>query len=133
MEISDREFENMVKEGLDLLPERFSRRLKNVAVVVSTEPSFEQKKELGLRPHTSLFGLYEGVPQTERGSFYSALPDKITIFKRPILDFAVDRKKVEKLVHETVWHEVAHHFGLNEQEVRERERKRRSRNVDPSL
>lgn len=124
-EISDREFENMVKEGLDLLPERFLRKLKNVAVVVSFEPSFQQKKELKLRPHSSLFGLYEGVPQTERGSFYSALPDKITIFKKPILGFAANREEAEKLIHETVWHEVAHHFGLNEQEVRERERKRR--------
>lgn len=124
MKISDKEFENMVKEGLDLLPERFLKKLKNVAVVVSFEPSLQQKKELGLRSNSSLFGLYEGVPQTERGSFYSALPDKITIFKKPILDFAADRQEAERLIHETVWHEVAHHFGLNEQEVRAREKER---------
>lgn len=124
MKISDKEFENMVKEGLDLLPERFLKKLKNVAVVVSFEPSLQQKKELGLRSNSSLFGLYEGVPQTERGLFYSALPDKITIFKKPILDFAADRQEAERLIHETVWHEVAHHFGLNEQEVRAREKER---------
>ncbi|MEK7195246.1 MAG: metallopeptidase family protein, partial [Patescibacteria group bacterium] len=120
------EFEKIVAEGISAIPEKFLRRLSNVAVVVSDEPTPEQKKKLDIHPNWTLFGLYEGVPQVARGANYSAVsPDKITIFQKPIEDRAVDEEDVKKIVRDTVWHEIAHHFGMDESRVRRAEVKRR--------
>ncbi len=113
-------------EGLESVPEKFRRLISNVAIVVEDEPTPEQRRKLRLRPDHTLFGLYEGVPQTVRGGhYYWVLPDKITIFRKPILDYARSAEEVKLLVRDTVWHEIAHHFGMDEREVRRRERKRR--------
>jgi predicted Zn-dependent protease with MMP-like domain len=80
-----------------------------------------------LKPGWTLFGLYEGVPQTKRGNPYALiLPDKITIFRLPIEhSTAADPAAIKEIVKNTVWHEVAHHFGMDEQQVRTAERKKR--------
>lgn len=120
------EFEKIVKEGIRAIPEKFLRKLENVAIVVEEEPTPAQKKKLNLRQSWTLFGLYEGVPQLERGVNYSAvLPDKITIFQKPIEAAAGDKKDIKEMVKNTVWHEIAHHFGMNEARVRQAEVKRR--------
>jgi predicted Zn-dependent protease with MMP-like domain len=83
-----------------------------------------QRMKIRLRPHALLFGLYEGIPKTRRGNNYSlVLPDKITIFKRPLEAVARDEAHLVELVKNTVWHEVAHHFGLSDEEIHRRERK----------
>ena len=74
-----------------------------------------------------LFGLYEGVPQTKRWGYGQILPDKITIFKVPIEKFARSEEKIKNIVKETVWHEIAHHFGLDEKRVRQAEFRRDKR------
>ena len=120
------EFEKIVKEGIRAIPEKFLRKLENVAIVVEDEPTLAQKKKLNLHPSWTLFGLYEGVPQLERGANYSAvLPDKITIFQNPIEALAGDEKDIKEMVKNTVWHEIAHHFGMDEARVRQAEAKRR--------
>jgi len=120
------EFEKIVNDGIKAIPEKFLQKLKNVAIVVEDEPTLAQKKKLNIRPNWTLFGLYEGVPQLERGANYSAvLPDKITIFQNPIEEEARDEKDVEEVVKNTVWHEIAHHFGMDEARVRQVETRKK--------
>lgn len=117
---SNSDFERYVVEALDSMPPHILKRLSNLAIIINERPSKRQMKELSLRKKDFLFGLYEGVPQTERGSSYQSLPDKITIFKEPIEMFVKDETDLEKMIKETVWHEIAHHFGMSEEEIRER-------------
>lgn len=130
------EFEQLVAEGYDLLPEWVKKKIKNVALLVDDEPSAEVRAREGLGPHETLLGYYHGVPLSERGDLYgvggAVLPDTITIFQKPILDAAAEepvpediyKEHVRKIVADTVWHEFAHHFGMNEYEVRMRENER---------
>lgn len=126
-ELNEDEFEKMVNAGIGAIPKHFLQKLDNVAVVIEDQPTPEQKEKLHLRSGWTLFGLYEGVPQTRRGVNYgSVLPDKITIFKKPIIQAARDKEHIKEIVKDTVWHEIAHHFGMNEEEVRRSESKRKS-------
>lgn len=117
-EISDAEFEKIVGEAMDAIPEKYYKHIKNVAFVVEDQPTMEQRHKLSLRGNQSLYGLYEGVPMTKRGAGYNlVLPDKITIFKLPIQYSANSLKELIELVKETVWHEVAHYFGLDHDQI----------------
>ncbi len=119
------EFETLVADGLAAIPEKFRKLLNNVAVVVEGEPSEGQRRKMRLRSDMTLFGLYEGVPQSRRGSNYSwVLPDKITIFMNPILSHSRSLDDAKRIVRDTVWHEIAHHFGMDEVRVRKAEQKR---------
>ena len=114
------DFEELVAGAIDSLPEHIKDRMCNVAVVIDDRP-----------PDPAchgrlLLGLYQGVPLTKRGVYYSSLPDKITIYKESVIKVAEGRPdKIKQIVADTVWHEVAHHFGMNEKEVRDREKKRK--------
>ncbi len=120
------EFEKIVEEGIKAIPEKFLQKLDNVAIIIEDEPMPAQRKKLNLRQGWTLFGLYEGVPQTRRGVNYSAaLPDKITIFQKSIEAAARHEEDMKEIVKNTVWHEIAHHFGMNEVRVRQAEAKRR--------
>lgn len=124
VEVSDEKFAAMVSAGVDAIPDRFLRHMDNVAVTWDYWPDFWQRLKSGLKPGRLLFGLYEGIPRTRRGSAYSGvLPDKITIFKLPLEHIARDEEHLAELVKETVWHEVAHHFGLSDDEIRQRQHK----------
>ena len=126
--INKKDFDKSVKEGIKAIPEKFLRKLDNVAIVIEDEPTPSQKKKLNIRSSLVLLGLYEGVPKAKRGSNYNAvLPDKITIFRKPIEEEARDEKDLKKMVKNTVWHEIAHHFGMSEIQVRQAEIKRRKR------
>lgn len=119
------EFEKIVAQGIDAIPEEFIKKMSNVVIVTQDRPTAEQKKKLKLRKGWTLFGLYEGVSQLSRGINYGGvLPDKITIFKEPIEEMAKNEKEMKEMVKNTVWHEVAHHFGMDEGRVRESEKKR---------
>ncbi len=121
------EFEKIVEQGIEAIPEKFLQQLKNVAIIIEDEPTLAQKKKLNIRSNWTLYGLYEGVPQLERGANYSAvLPDKITIFQNPIEAAAKDEKDIKEIVKNTVWHEIAHHFGMDEARVRQVETKRKN-------
>lgn len=121
-------FEKLVEEGLNLIPKKFLKKLENVAIVVEEEPTEEQLRKLKLGRGYLLFGLYEGVPQTKRGPHYGmTLPDKITIFQRPIERAARSEEEIREIVKNTVWHEIAHHFGSDERRVREVEVKRKKK------
>lgn len=123
--MSDEEFEQLVSEGIDAIPVHFLSKLENVAIVIADEPTKLQRKENHIGPHSTLLGLYEGVPLTARGESYGGmvLPDKITIFKKPILEEAGNNKEVIRaLVRSTVWHEIAHYFGYDDDAIKEREK-----------
>ena len=120
MEISRKEFEALVGEALERLPEEFAANLENVAVVVEDEPSDEDLEAVGLDPEwDTLFGLYQGVALPDRGLGYSGLPDRIVIYRYPILDAFDDRKVVVAEIRKTVLHELGHYFGLEEDEIPE--------------
>ncbi len=120
-------FEKLVQDGVKEIPENFRRKLSNVAIVVEDDPSRDQLKKLKISGSMNLLGLYEGVPQTKRDNYGMVLPDKITVFKNPIENIASSDNEIREVVKNTVWHEIAHHFGLGEKKVRELSLKRRKK------
>ena len=120
------EFDRLVEDAYARIPYRFRRRLKNVALIVEREPSAHQLARGRVPRGSTLLGLYEGRPLTSRSVFESfSMPDRITIFQGPHERLAPNPEACAKLVADTVWHEVAHYFGMNELQVRAAERKRR--------
>lgn len=120
------EFEKLVKEGIESIDEKFLNRLKNVDIVIEDKPSNFQLEKIRLRGEV-LLGLYEGVPLTQRQGYGQVLPDKITIFKDSIESIYSNPDEIKNAVKNTVWHEIAHHFGMNEQEVRAAEQNRKNK------
>ncbi|OGG70787.1 hypothetical protein A3C20_04690 [Candidatus Kaiserbacteria bacterium RIFCSPHIGHO2_02_FULL_55_25] len=139
------EFEKLIEEGYEQLPQWVREKIKNVAVLVEDEPSKEDREAEGLGDDETLLGLYKGIPLSARGEEYGVgmtLPDTITLYQIPIEEEAEEelttsnvvsdhndivsryKEMVAKVVAETIWHEFAHHFGMDEGEVREREQKR---------
>jgi predicted Zn-dependent protease with MMP-like domain len=113
-------FDRLVAEALDELPRRFRRRLRNIAVVVESEPSQELLEEMGLWPHGTLLGLYQGVPLPRRGlSYGNVLPDRITIFQKPLEAMCRTRDDLKEAVKDTVKHEFGHYFGLDDERLEE--------------
>ncbi len=117
--LSERRFREFVAEALDDLPDEWGELLDNVAIVVENEPSAEDLQELGMDSGegNELLGLYQGTPLGERGFGYSGLPDRVVIYRGPILRIAFTREEVVKQIRETVLHELGHHFGLKEADL----------------
>ena len=115
-----REFEDTVRDALDELPEEFVRYLDNVQVVIEDEPSSALLRSLGMNPRRdTLFGLYQGVPLDRRGgTFGGALPDKISIYYRPLVRAFTSPERIRRQVRTTVIHEIAHFFGLDDAAIR---------------
>ena len=122
--MSPEKFEKLVDEGIKAIPERFLEKLDNVEIVVEDEPTPYHLGKLKLRRNSLIFGLYEGVPQTKRGNYGQVLPDKITIFRKPIEKVAHSEVEIKEMVKNTVWHEISHHFGMDEKRIREAEYRR---------
>ncbi len=130
------EFEKLIEKGYGQLPQWKRDKIKNVALLVEDEPSEETRAREGLGDDETLLGYYHGVPLSARGEGYGVgmtLPDTITLYQLPIEDEAMIIAEEEnisfenaaaKVVAETIWHEFAHYFGMDEHEVRERESKR---------
>ncbi|MDR5710139.1 MAG: metallopeptidase family protein [Armatimonadota bacterium] len=112
-------FERLVEEILRTLPPEFRRALENVHVVVEDEPTPEQLASVGLGPGDLLFGLYEGTPLPGRGLEPPLLPDRITVFLRPLLKVCETEEELREEIRRTVLHELAHHFGLEEDRLEE--------------
>ena len=110
-------FEKFVKEGIDALPMWVQEKLVNVAFFVRDDVSRLQRRQEGLDDDETLFGLYEGVPLSEREGEPPLLPDTITIFKNPILEVFHTEDDIRECVMNTVWHEVAHFIGHGEEWV----------------
>ncbi|OGG63981.1 hypothetical protein A3C18_03980 [Candidatus Kaiserbacteria bacterium RIFCSPHIGHO2_02_FULL_54_11b] len=122
------DFEKLVAEGYEQLPQWVREKIKNVALLVEDEPSQEDREAEGLGDDETLLGLYKGIPLSERGELYGVgvtMPDTITLYQIPIEEAAEeDGLSVAQVIADTIWHEFAHHFGMDEGEVRSREQKR---------
>jgi predicted Zn-dependent protease with MMP-like domain len=116
-EMSPEDFEVAVGDALLLIPDKAARAMDNVAIFIEDDYT----PQPGDTPDTVLLGLYEGVPLTERDSWWDAgsLPDRITIFRQPILDICSSRQEVIDEVAITVIHEIAHHFGIGDERLHE--------------
>jgi predicted Zn-dependent protease with MMP-like domain len=121
MRISREEFEALVERAVEQLPEEFQEALDNVAVMVEEEPSEEDLEEVGIDPEDpdadELFGLYQGVPLAQRDTQYGGLPDRVLIFRGPILRACETRREAIREIRDTVQHELGHYFGLEEDEL----------------
>ncbi len=115
-------FESLVAEAVDSLPQEFLDRLENVEVDVEEWPDGEDLRDVGLPAvaRYALLGLYHGIPQTKRGLYYMALPDRISIYKGPIERVAGDDpERIKEQVRRTVIHEIAHHYGISDERLQE--------------
>ena len=120
MRLSPKRFEQLVLAALDSIPEPIRARMDNIDVVVDDEPTPHQRATLELAPDEVLFGLYEGTPLIERGILSDPLmPDKITIFKRALEDACDSEEEITEEIRRTIVHEVAHHFGFDEDRLAE--------------
>ena len=119
----DRErFEWLVVKAVNSLPEEFRSRLENIEVVVEYQPTPGQLAEAGIKRDETLLGLYQGVSLTKRGRHYGmVVPDKITIFQKPIEATCKNDTEIKTEVCKVVWHEIAHHFGIDDTKLRQLE------------
>lgn len=123
-ELSDEQFDALITRAMDELPQEYIQGLQNVAIVMADEPDEHQQAKLKLRGDQLLLGLYEGVPLTARGGNPNGLyPDKITLFKWPILMVSHSEAALFEQIKRTLWHEIAHYYGLNHDRIDELERK----------
>ena len=119
----DRErFERLVAQAIESLPGEFRERLENIDVVVADWPTSGQLADAGLRRREALLGLYQGVPLTWRSTRYGmVVPDKVTIFQKPIEAKCRSDTRVINEVRKVVWHEIAHHFGISDDRLEQLE------------
>ncbi len=128
MQISEDEFRILVSDALDNLPEDFARHINNAAILVEDFPSPEQQQKLNIKSKYGLLGLFEGFGQAKRLNFGPVLPDRITLFRVPIMQSCSDREELQKEILKTLKHEIAHHFGSDEKGARKVSRAFRKRN-----
>ncbi|MBM4338417.1 MAG: metallopeptidase family protein [Deltaproteobacteria bacterium] len=122
MKLTRKEFEETVIRALESLDPSLKKRMENIDVVVEDHASVDLLSEMDLRSPSELLGLYQGVPIDRRGFYYgNVLPDKITLFQRPIESICRTKQEIEEKVREVVVHEVGHYFGLDEERLEELE------------
>ncbi len=118
MDVNEKQFQALVGEAIDAIPEEYKDVHENVVFKVEDMPSEEQRIKLNLSPHGALYGLFEGVSRPQRsGSQSGLLPATITIFRFPMVHVFHSQQSLKKQIYETVWHEVAHYFGLNHEAI----------------
>ena len=126
------DFRALVDEALETIPQRFRDAMQNIAIVIEDEPTPEQLAEVEIEPPDTLLGLYQGTPLTERQWAHgNVLPDKISIFRLPILEDSFDEDDIVVGIGETLIHEVGHYFGLSEEEIEEIEERYWRGDADP--
>ena len=118
--MEDEEFEQHVAAALEALPPEFAARLSNVAILVEPRPTMHHRRMAGLKPWQTLYGLYQGIPLTARHSNYSLVaPDVITIFVEPLRRDFPSSEQLRAQIRRTVMHEIAHHFGMSDDWLRD--------------
>ncbi|MGI6368600.1 MAG: metallopeptidase family protein [Anaerolineae bacterium] len=112
------EFEHLVEQAMDRLPQWVAEQMANVYVAVAWVPAAEQRAASRLEPGAMLLGLYEGVPLTRRTrGYHLSSPDRITLFQRSLQLLAQDETHLAALIQQTIVHEIGHHFGLSEEDL----------------
>jgi predicted Zn-dependent protease with MMP-like domain len=116
--MTDSEFDELITRAMNELPQKYIKGLQNVAIVMADEPTPEQIQKMHIDGQHLLLGLYEGIPLTQRGNNYSlVLPDKITLFKNSILTITHSDQELFEQIKRTLWHEIAHYYGLNHNRI----------------
>lgn len=128
-ELTDEQFDKLITRAMDELPQEYIRGLDNVAIVMADMPTEEQVVKMKLREEGKiLLGLYEGIPLTQRGAGYTfVLPDKITLFKHSILMVVRSEAELQEQIKRTLWHEIAHYYGLDHDRIHFLERREREK------
>jgi predicted Zn-dependent protease with MMP-like domain len=121
IEVSDEEFQRLIDQALDELPGEHVKNIKNIAILYEGRPTPEQREKLQLSNDRTLLGLYEGTPLTQRQGMTRLLPDKITLFKEPLSYQANTLEELKEEIKHTLWHEIAHYYGLNHDRIHELE------------
>lgn len=121
VEISDEEFQMLIDKALTMLPGEHAKNIKNIAILYEQDPTPEQRAKTNLQPYQTLLGLYEGVPLSKRQGVTRIYPDKITLFKGPLTRKAADVAALQEEIKHTMWHEIAHYYGLDHSKIRELE------------
>ncbi|MBI5021024.1 MAG: metallopeptidase family protein [Ignavibacteriales bacterium] len=114
-------FEKLVEQAFELLPEKFRLALDNVSIVVEDYPAEEIVRKMDLKSGKQLLGLYQGIPQTHRGTWYGMspiMPDTISLFQKSIERICRDDEAIKEKVKEVLIHELGHYFGMNEEEIK---------------
>jgi predicted Zn-dependent protease with MMP-like domain len=121
LEVSDDEFQQLINEALERLPGQHVRNIQNVAILYSDIPTPEQRQELLLRDDQTLLGLYEGTPLTRRQGSSTIFPDRITLFKVPLVSRANTIEELREDIKHTLWHEIGHYYGLDHKQIHDLE------------
>ncbi len=118
MNITDEDFDALITRAMDELPQQYITGLDNVAIIYADEPNEHQRQKSHLHEGSLLLGLYEGIPLTQRGAGYTfVLPDKITLFKNALLAVSHSPEAFYAQVKRTLWHEIAHYYGLDHDRI----------------
>lgn len=115
------EFQTLINEAMATLPKQHVDKLQNVAILYEQDPTPEQREKLKLRNDQTLFGLYEGVPLSQRQGTTRLFPDRITLFINPLCASANTIDQLKEQIRHTLWHEIAHYYGLDHDEIRKLE------------
>jgi len=121
VEISDEAFQALIDQSLTELPGDHVKNIRNVAILYEYYPTEQQRQVSNLRPNQTLLGLYEGIPLSQRQGMTTLLPDKITLFKGPLCAIAKNQDDLKEQIKHTLWHEIAHYYGLNHDQIRDLE------------
>ncbi len=116
-DISDEHFQELIDVAFDSLPQVHRDKVQNVALLFADVPTPEQRHELQLRHDQTLLGLYQGVPLSQRQGRESLMPDRITLFKYPLMQQAQNEAELQEGIRHTLWHEIAHYYGLNHTDI----------------
>jgi len=115
--VSDEYFQELIDRAFDSLPNEHRDRVQNVAILLADQPSPAQRRTADLRADQTLLGLYEGTPLAQRQGRTGLYPDRITLFKLPLLTQAHDEAGLYEAIRHTLWHEIAHYYGLNHTDI----------------
>lgn len=121
VEVTDEQFQALINHALESLPGEHARTIQNIAILYEHEPTPEQRQKLALRDDQTLFGLYEGVPLSQRQGMTRLFPDKITIFKGPMERACNTVLELREQIRHTLWHEIGHYYGLDHKRISELE------------
>jgi len=116
--VTDEIFEDLINQSVGSVPKSHLKYLENVAILKQDLPSLEQREKNNLRDDQTLLGLYEGVPLSHRQGGTKILPDKITLFKIPLEAISSNEEELKNNIRHTIWHEIAHYFGLNHEQIK---------------
>jgi predicted Zn-dependent protease with MMP-like domain len=121
IDVSDEQFQDLINQALTGLPGEHAKGIANVAILYDEDPTLKQRQKANLNSHQTLLGLYEGTPLSQRQGMTRIYPDKITLFKGPLTRMSQGLPQLQEQIRHTLWHEIAHYYGLDHDQIRAKE------------